>query len=215
MPSTAAPRAYDHRIRDLVCASGDISLFSDLGIPRSTLRSWLRRGKRPVVSASVVDEDEQQLQLEVLRLRRRVAILTTVVRLLVFLVRLSGFRLDEMRFPSGAQKARILDAIDRASTVLPLRAVLRVLRLSSSRYHTWRRREETCRLDDQSTCPRSSPTQLTAAEVATMHEMVTAQEHRHMPVRTLALYAQRIGKLFAAPATWGRIIRERGWRRPR
>ena len=36
-----------------------------------------------------------------------------------------------------------------------------------------------------------------------------------MPIRALALYAQRIGKMFAAPATWGRLIRERGWRRPR
>jgi transposase InsO family protein len=36
-----------------------------------------------------------------------------------------------------------------------------------------------------------------------------------MPIGTLALYAQRIRKVFAAPATWGRLIRERGWLRPR
>ncbi len=36
-----------------------------------------------------------------------------------------------------------------------------------------------------------------------------------MPVRTLALFAQRIGKLFASATTWSRQIRQRGWRRPR
>jgi hypothetical protein len=36
-----------------------------------------------------------------------------------------------------------------------------------------------------------------------------------MPIRALALHAQRIGKVFAAPATWACLIRERGWRRPR
>jgi transposase InsO family protein len=36
-----------------------------------------------------------------------------------------------------------------------------------------------------------------------------------MPVRALALLAQRIGALFASATTWARTIRERGWRRPR
>ena len=36
-----------------------------------------------------------------------------------------------------------------------------------------------------------------------------------MPIRALALYAQRTGRVFAAPATWARLIRKRGWRRPR
>ena len=36
-----------------------------------------------------------------------------------------------------------------------------------------------------------------------------------MPIRVLALYAQRIGRVFAAPATWARLIREPGWRRSR
>jgi len=36
-----------------------------------------------------------------------------------------------------------------------------------------------------------------------------------MPVRTLALYAQRIGKVFASVTTWAKLVREHGWRRPR
>jgi len=44
---------------------------------------------------------------------------------------------------------------------------------------------------------------------------VLAPEYRHMPLRTLSLYAQRIGRVFAAATTWARLIRERGWCRPR
>ena len=36
-----------------------------------------------------------------------------------------------------------------------------------------------------------------------------------MSIRGLALYAQRAGKVFAHPGTWGKLIRERGWGRPR
>jgi transposase InsO family protein len=51
--------------------------------------------------------------------------------------------------------------------------------------------------------------------VSTIKEMVTATEYRHMPLRTLALYAQRIGKVFASATTWAKLARQRGWRRPR
>jgi len=39
-------------------------------------------------------------------------------------------------------------------------------------------------------------------------------EHCHLSMRGFALYAQRVGKVFAHPATCGKPIRERGWRRP-
>jgi hypothetical protein len=45
--------------------------------------------------------------------------------------------------------------------------------------------------------------------------MVLAHEHRHMPLRTLALYAQRVGKVFASVTTRAKLVREHGWQRPR
>ncbi len=48
-----------------------------------------------------------------------------------------------------------------------------------------------------------------------MKEMVTSDAYRHMPLTTLALFAQRIGRVFASASTWSRKVRERGWRRPR
>ncbi len=48
-----------------------------------------------------------------------------------------------------------------------------------------------------------------------MKEMVTSQEYRHVPTGTLAVLAQRLGKVFASPATWYRLVRLHHWRRPR
>jgi len=36
-----------------------------------------------------------------------------------------------------------------------------------------------------------------------------------MSIRGLALHAQRLGKVFAHPATWAELIRDHQWRRPR
>jgi len=45
--------------------------------------------------------------------------------------------------------------------------------------------------------------------------MVTGEEYRHVPTGTLAVLAQRLGKVFASPTTWYRLVRLHKWRRPR
>ena len=45
--------------------------------------------------------------------------------------------------------------------------------------------------------------------------MVTSPDYRHVPTGTLAVLAQRLGKVWASPSTWYRLVRKYGWRRPR
>jgi hypothetical protein len=45
--------------------------------------------------------------------------------------------------------------------------------------------------------------------------MVTALEYRPVPTGTLAVLAQRFGKVCASPSTWYHLVRKYGWRRPR
>jgi putative transposase len=208
-------RAYDHRLREHVVRSGGKSLARHVAIPRSTVSSWQRRGLRPVVTFEPLEQDRQHLLEAIGKLDRRARILAAVVRLLLALLRLSSFCLAGRRLPAGAAKADLLRAIESAQPILPLAVILRVVRLESARYHAWRHASVACALDDRPSCPRTTPGQLTAAEVATIKGMVLAPEYRHMPLRTLALYAQRFGKVFASVTTWAKLVRERGWRRPR
>jgi len=212
---SACRRAYDHRLRDLVCEQRDPTLLHELGVPRSTAASWIRRGQRPVISAEVLAMDQQELQTAVLALQRRARFLLAILRLAFLLVRLSGFRLDSRRVPDGNAKRTILSALFHARKALPLTVALRVLRLSPSRYHAWTKLAEDCPFDDRSSCPKTSPSQLTPKEIFDAREMVVAHDQRHMTIRSLALYAQRIGKVFASPTTWARLVRKHGWRRPR
>ncbi len=115
---------------------------------------------------------------------------------------------------SGTDKATILRAVQRARSVLTLRSALRVIGLSASRYTAWRQADE-CELDDTVASPQKHPTRLTPEEVRLMRDMATAPEYRHVATSTLAMLAQRLGTVFAAPATWCRYVRDRGWRRPR
>jgi transposase InsO family protein len=168
-----------------------------------------------VVCLEVADLTEPELRQEILKLRRRVHKLTALLRLMLALLRTSGFRLTGERLPDGRAKMRILRAVEGAREYLPLRAVLRFLQVSPSRFHAWRRRQRACALEDQLSCPRISPSRLTPTEVRAMKDMVTSPDYRHVPTGTLAILAQRLGTVWASPSTWHRLVRQHGWRRPR
>src|SRR3984893_7286066 len=161
MPTTGRPQQrYDHRLRNLVQRTGDVTVATDLGVPRSTARGWLGAAPTVVVCLHGAALTEPELRQEVLKLRRRVQKLTALLRLALALLRTSGLRLTGGRLPDGRAKIQILRAVDRAREYLPLRAVLRFLRVSPSRFHVWRRQQRACAFNDQSSCPRTSPSRL-------------------------------------------------------
>ena len=214
--TTARPQQrYDYRLRELVQHTGDLTIATDLGVPRSTARGWLRTAPTVVVSLDIADLTELELRREVLKLRRRIHKLAALLRLALILLRVSGFTLSGERLPDGRDKLRMLRAIDQARACIPLRALLQLLHLSPSRFHAWRRRHTGCALDDQSSCPRTSPHRLTAAEIRKIKDMVTSPQYRHVPTGTLAVLAQRLGTVWASASTWYRLVRRCGWRRPR
>jgi len=142
-----------------------------------------------------LDIDAVQLQREVIQLRRRITTLTALVRLAIAVFRVTGFSFNGTRIADGSDKQRLMRAVERTRSHVSLRTVLRAIGLSQARYHEWNRGER-CDFDDKSTCPRSSPQQLTLQEVNMIRDMVTSQEYRHVPTSSLARLAQRLGKVF-------------------
>jgi hypothetical protein len=115
-------KTYDHRLRDLVRESGDLTVATGLGVPRSTAAGWLRAERRDIVTLDVLDETESQLQAEVLKLRRRVRVLGAVIRVLLQLLLVSGFRLEAKRFAPSPARTALLRAVEHARE-LPFRQV--------------------------------------------------------------------------------------------
>ena len=184
------------------------------GVPHSTARGWLKSPRSEVITVDVVNMDVARLQREVLLLRQRVQRLLTALQLLFAQLKVVGFSFDHLRVPDGTNKSRLLREIERSRSVLSLRVVFRVIRLPHSQYYSWKR-DQQCGLDNLSYCPRVSPQQLTTGEIETIKQMVTSDEYRHVPTGVLAIFAQRLKKVFASASIWYRLIRLHGWRRPR
>src|SRR5215472_5806556 len=175
MPTIArSQQRYDHRLRNLVQRTGDVTVATDLGVPRSTARGWLGETPTVVVCLDVTELTDPELRQEVVKLRRRVRKLTALLRLVLAVLQASGFRLTVARLPEERDKLRILRAVHRAREYVPLRALLQFLRVSPSRFHAWSRRKRACVLEDRSSCPRLSPSRLTPSEVGAIKDLVTS-----------------------------------------
>jgi len=62
MPTTARlQQHYDHRLRNLVQRTGDVTVATNLGVPRSTAVGWLGTTARVVIGLDVVDLTEPEL----------------------------------------------------------------------------------------------------------------------------------------------------------
>lgn len=96
------------------------------------------------------------------------------LRPFVILLRISGFSLSNTRLPASTEKQTILRAIEVAGRTLQLPVILRVLRLSPRRYHNWTNAAKECCLEDVTSCPRTTPQQLTPTETRVIKEMATS-----------------------------------------
>ena len=118
--TTRFQQKYDHRLRQIVFSTGNIRVALDRGVPRSTARGWLRSTPRAVVSAEGLDWSIEELQSEVLVLRRRNKELLALLRLFVVVLRVSGFSLGRSRLPGGSNKRAVLRAVECALTAFPI-----------------------------------------------------------------------------------------------
>src|SRR5215471_1171276 len=92
MPTIArSQQRYDHRLRNLVQRTGDVTVATELGVPRSTARGWLGETPTVVICLDVAELTEPELRQEVLKLRRRVRKLTALLRLTLALLQRPGF----------------------------------------------------------------------------------------------------------------------------
>ena len=208
-------RCYDPRLRNLVAESRDIDRFRIYGIPRSTLREWIKNGPHNFFTLPELGMNSSELLEEVVNLKSRLAAVQAEQELLSKTIKIFGFQIQNKRLPSAHLKSEILITIKNAMTVISLQCCLEVIGLSVQRYFYWLKRQVACHLDDQPICPRISPTQSTIHEKRKMVDLYTSKDFAHYSVMALSWFGKRTGEVVASASTWSRVIRELGLKRNR
>lgn len=198
---------YDHRIKQMIVNTGNPDLFVHLSIPRSTALTWIRKGVRQVITFDELDEGKESLIKENAELKHQLEKQIVRNHLVIFIFRIFGLQIQYKRLPQEEFKETLLEKIKLASQLLPLKECLDAIGLTAARYHNWIKRQVKCLLDDQTSCPRLSPSKLTIAEINAIKDLVTDKAFSHFPIPSLAWLARRNGKVFASISTWYRIIK--------
>ena len=208
-------RRYDPRLKNLVANAQGIARFEHLGIPKSTLKEWVKAGAKDYFTLPELDVSQEDLLQENMELKSKLQTLTAQETLLMKTIRIFGFQIQYKRLPSAAAKTEILDALAEAVRVIPLLSCLKVIGLSLQRYRHWLKRQVRCHLEDQPSCPRITPTRLSALEVLSIKRLKGSRELTHLSTLSLSWLAKKTGEVFASPSTWSRVIRDLGLKKNR
>lgn len=73
MNSKPRQRIYDHRLVRLVQETGDATLATGIGVPRSTVAGWLKRSPLMITTAPGLEASAAELRVRIAKLERRVA----------------------------------------------------------------------------------------------------------------------------------------------
>ena len=87
-------RIYNHRVKEQIVRRRNAKSFPERRMPASTARVRIQRGLREVVSLHPGNASENVLHDRIAILERPVRILSTLLRLTMVLLRVSGCRLD-------------------------------------------------------------------------------------------------------------------------
>jgi hypothetical protein len=207
-------RTYDHRVRNAIAKSGNPSIFPELNISRTKAQQWIRESEKEIVTTHQLTKTESEMVIELENLKRELAQAKTKLALMSVALMVSGFRLQYIRIASADLKEELLDAVAKKIAVLSLKGALETIGLSMARYRSWSKREIQCRLSDEVSCPKLTPTKITTKDRRIIGSLVTSKKYLHFSIPSLALFAIRRGLVFASLTVWYCTVREFSLRRP-
>ena len=204
-------RSYPEIVKDEVARTGNVYLFPDLKIPRTTAQYWVKQKRyskhSDVVEIESVYKRKSEFLFEELAKEKAMRELLEPVR------KVFPFDFRSKNLKNKLSRAQIVGAIRECLKYHKLSQCLNSIGLAKNAYQRWSSEMSFCKRT-KNLCERRKAAQLTSDEVATMKRFVTSKKYAHISVSSLHLLAQRTGELFCSADTWYKYIRSFEWRRP-
>jgi transposase InsO family protein len=202
-------------LKNLVAKSNDLQKFIDLGIPRSTLRQWQHAGPVEYFTIPELDYSSEQILQENISLKSTLDAACAEKELVGKTIKFFGFQIQYKRIPHASAKDELMGAITKAAQIIGLQRGLKAIGLSTARYHQWLKRQVSCLLDDQDSCPKISPSKLLPMETRKICELFCDPNFYHFSITALSWFAKRTSEVVASASTWSRVIKQFGLKRNR
>ena len=199
-------KTYDHRLKILFRQSKNPDLFSDLNIPKSTIRTWIKKPLSNIVTHPSLDKLENELVAENSSLRKRLLENNTLSTLTLYTFRLFGFQIQFRKLKDLETKRTLISKIKESMKTIPLNEILDTLSLSLQRFKFWSKEATDCKLEEK-TCQKLRPTKITSTEVKEIVSIASDKKYSHFSLTSLFLYAKRQDWINLSIASWFRVIK--------
>lgn len=154
-----AYRKYDPFIKKLIIETGDIKLFPELNIPRTTMDYWLKESKEKTTT-----EKNDYYEKALSKAQEDSYILKAKNK--IFKECLSKLLVEAKFFNPKSKENRefLLEIIEKFKGIIPIKHILDLLNINQSTYYRWQVEKSGCKYNEYIACEVTSPTQLTIGE---------------------------------------------------
>lgn len=210
MQSQKRYRRYPDLVKSEIAKTGNIYLFPEMQIPRTTAQHWVKKkkpfsGVSSIQIESVFKRKSEFLEKELTKEKSMRTLLETVRKIFPF-----DFRTKKLR--NKLFRNQIILAIKDCLKCHSLADCLNAIGLTKCAYQLWASQLPAEKV--KSPCHKRSISTLTAEEIFTMRKFVTSKKYAHIPLNSLHLLAQKLGELFCSLDSWYKYCQKFAWKRP-
>ena len=212
---TGQYQQYSTDIKYAIAKSGDINLFPELNIPRSTAKGWVKRGSPEIISTSALTLlDQKILQQKVKKMEQYTSDIEIKMKLLVTVHERLKLSLKYFKVNDKQTKQDILQIIDECREKLSLKDILRTISLHKSKYSRWNEEVRKKSNDHDDKYVQRHPLGITNVEFEKMKSLCENNGLAHFPIYALHYHAKRENILHCSLNTWYRYINKYQFQRP-
>ena len=211
-------KKYDSSIQDAIIKSGNINLYPELKIPRSTAMSWIRTAKKKITLKEFDYEAAYKCRIKKLEQDLENEKAKTIFIKDLFM----KFSNKESFYSLKKNKEVLVKVIEKYKERLSVSEMCRILGLLSNSYYRYKIDILGCPRISFKKCKILSPNQLTFREQEKIHNLVNDKSLSHLSIKGLQFHAFRNGILSCGYDSWrkytkefrgeGRVVRKKKYR---
>lgn len=193
--------SYDPNLKRLVAKTGNISLATNKGVPRTTAIYWAQNIKTPISKCEESLLKEQIKKLDGLLEVERAKVL--------FISNLSGeLSLIKQHKKSVPKKVKnkVIREVEKFKKYCTVSNLLSLIGLHISRYYKWKSEVNRCLTTNKFSCAIKNSNQLTHSEVLKIIKLASSQKYQHFSLTALWKFSLRHAIIVCSRDTWFKYI---------
>jgi putative transposase len=206
---------YPVELKQAIAITGNINLFPELNIPKSTTREWAQKSPPEIISPKTLNVLETaKLENQIIEKDKKIAQLEEKINLIVDVYSHMGLSPKKTKIRDIEIKKKVIVSINNLQKKLTTEQVLKTISFSKSRLARWKNEIQNKTQSTIKEYEQNHPLALSEKEFLTMKDIYSNLAYAHYPVSSLHYMAKRENLLHCSVNTWYKYSKIYNFTRP-